>query len=392
MSLQLISRSSDLMRLREEGYEIEIRANYLILRNVPYLNASKQVRFGILVSELTLAGDQTRKPSTHVMHFAGEFPCGKDGVQIVQIHNQSNETLLGPELSIQHTFSSKPSGGYADYYEKMTTYYAIISSPAHSVDPTLAEKNETVIAPISEDSVFHYADTASSRAGINVASQKLAADRIAIVGLGGTGSYVLDLIAKTPATEIHLFDGDRFRQHNAFRSPGAPSIETLRTDPMKVDYFQNLYSKMRKRIFAHPKFIDERNVKELTRFDFVFVCLDKGAPRRLIIEALEAAGIPFIDVGMGIRMVDDALIGVLRVTTCTANKSDHIAGRVPFVDVVGGDYSTNIQIADLNSLNAALAVVKWKKIRRFYLDLDREHTSTYTIDGNSLVNEDQDAA
>jgi hypothetical protein len=41
--------------------------------------------------------------------------------------------------------------------------------------------------------------------------------------------------------------------------------------------------------------------------------------------------------------------------------------------------------ADLNALNAALAVIKWKKLACFYQDLDHEHHSTYTIGGNMLL-------
>ena len=54
------------------------------------------------------------------------------------------------------------------------------------------------------------------------------------------------------------------------------------------------------------------------------------------------------------------------------------------------EYSeTNIQVADLNSLNAALAVIKWKKMFGFYKDYEQEHFCTYTIDGNHICNEDQ---
>ena len=56
MSQQLISRSSDLRKLRDEGYDVEIRSGYLLIKDVPYVNAKKEVKFGILVSELTLAG------------------------------------------------------------------------------------------------------------------------------------------------------------------------------------------------------------------------------------------------------------------------------------------------------------------------------------------------
>ena len=53
------------------------------------------------------------------------------------------------------------------------------------------------------------------------------------------------------------------------------------------------------------------------------------------------------------------------------------------------DYSRNIQVADLNALNAAMAVIKWKKLLGFYHDFECEHFSAYTLDGNRLNNEDR---
>jgi hypothetical protein len=392
MSQQLISRSPDLQQLRDEGYDIEVMSSYLLVKNIPYVNSQKEVKFGTLVSELSLAGDVTTTPGTHVAYFAGEHPCHKDGSEIHKIKHQSLQQELGQNLVVYHSFSSKPSGGYKDYYEKMTTYVAIISGPAESLDPSVTAQTFPVIEPGEDESIFKYIDTASSRAGINVITKKLELGKIAIVGLGGTGSYVLDLVAKTPVKEIHLFDGDKFLQHNAFRSPGAPSVDELRTVSQKVAYFTELYSKMRKGIIPHAGYIDTSNVDQLGEMDFVFLCLDKGKPKRLIIDKLDESGVPFIDVGMGVNLVDDALLGVLRVTTSTVEKRGHISvrGRIPFSDGDGNnDYSRNIQIADLNALNAALAVIKWKKLYGFYLDLEKEHHSTYTLDGNVLTNEER---
>jgi hypothetical protein len=79
------------------------------------------------------------------------------------------------------------------------------------------------------------------------------------------------------------------------------------------------------------------------------------------------------------------------VTTSTPTQRDHVAAkqRIAFSDGDGNnEYDKNIQIADLNALNAALAVVKWKKLFGFYLDIDKEHHTTYTVDGNCLINED----
>ena len=54
-----------------------------------------------------------------------------------------------------------------------------------------------------------------------------------------------------------------------------------------------------------------------------------------------------------------------------------------------GEYERNVQIVELNALNAALAVIRWKKFRGFYLDLEGEMQSTYTLDGNHLINSGQ---
>lgn len=392
MSQQLINRSPDLKRLRDEGYDVEVRSNYLLIKNIPYVNSNREIKFGVLVSELSLAGDVTTTPSTHVVYFAGNYPCNKDGSEIDQIKHQSQQTRLDQDIVVDHSFSSKPGGGYKDYYVKMTTYATIIFSPAQSIDPNVTATIFPVIESEEEESVFNYIDTASSRAGINVVTRKLELGKIGIVGLGGTGSYVLDLVAKTPVREIHLFDGDKFSQHNAFRSPGAPSVDELKKEPQKVAYFKDQYSRMHRNIVANEGYIDASNVDQLQGMDFVFLCLDRGEAKRLIVEKMEELGRPFIDVGMGVELVDEALYGVLRITTSTVEKREHVRGknRIPFSDGDGNnDYSRNIQIADLNALNAALAVIKWKKLFGFYGDLESEYFSAYTIDGNALINEDQ---
>lgn len=392
MLQQLINHSPDLQRLRDEGYDIEIRSTYLLVKNVPYVNCNREIKLGTLVSELSLAGNVTTLPGNHVVYFAGDYPCNKDGSEINKIRHQSVQQALDHGFVVDHSFSSKPTSGYKDYYEKMTTYATIISSPAQSLDPSISARIYPVIEPEEDESVFNYIDTASSRAGINVVTKKLELRKLAIVGLGGTGSYIMDLVVKTSVREIHIYDGDRFLQHNAFRAPGAPSVDELRTAPQKVDYFTARYSKMRKGIVPHDGYIDVSNVDQLTEMDFVFLCLDKGGTKRLIIETLEKFDIPFIDVGMGVNLVDNALLGVVRVTTSPTDKCKDMSveSRIPFSDGDdNNDYSRNIQIADLNALNAALAVIKWKKLYGFYLDLEKECHSTYTIDGNILTNEDR---
>ena len=391
MSRSLTSRSADLTRLVEAGYEISIQAGHLVMEHVPYVDEEGHVGYGALVSELTLAGDVTTRPNTHVVMFRGRTPCDQYARPLNRIINGSGHRVLAEGLEIDHTFSSKPEQGYGDYYDKMVTYAAMLSGPAQVIAPDSTARTYRVVESVEGDSPFHYEDTASSRAGLGVVSQKLETDRMAIVGLGGTGGFVLDLVAKTPIREIHLFDGDRFLQHNAFRAPGAAGIDDLTGGPAKVAYWAGVYDKMRTGVIPHPYYIDESNIEELVSMDFVFVAIDDGPSRELIVKALEEAGVSYIDVGMGIVENDGALSGIIRVSTSTPAHPASGTERLSFGE--GGpenEYDRNIQVADLNALNAALAVIKWKKLKGFYHDLEGEHFAAYALSGNNIVNEDRE--
>jgi hypothetical protein len=246
-----------------------------------------------------------------------------------------------------------------------------------------------VVRVDDDDYVFRYLDSASSRAGISFISDKLALPRVAIVGLGGTGSYILDLVAKTHVKEIHLYDYDRFHAHNAFRAPGAASIDDLDVPPLKVDYFQQKYNAMRTGIVSHAVRVNASNANELHEMSFVFIAIDSGPDKKSIIEEFERLDIPFIDVGMGLYRNDNEIDGIVRVTTSTPGRRDHVwrRQRIPFADSAVDDYR-NLQVADLNMFNAVLAVIKWKKLLGFYSDEGLEHFTVYTIGANQLLNDE----
>jgi ThiF family len=391
MSSPLISLSSDLRRLRDEGFALEVKGSYLIVHGIPYVDAARVVQLGQLVTELTLAGDLTATPATHVIYFVGDHPCDTNGNEIAQIKHASQRQPLADGLVIDHSFSNRPGAGYRDYHEKITRYVDIICAHAEAIDPSVTARTFTPIAYEATESPFQYIDTASSRADITAISRKLERGKVAIIGVGGTGSYVLDLVAKTPVSEIHLFDADVFLQHNAFRAPGAASLEDLRQKPFKVEYLKAIYERIHRGIQAHAQAIDESNIAALSDMEFVFLCLDSGEPKRRIIEQLEASGTPFVDVGMGIVVEDEALHGMVRVTTSTHEQRRHVHdhSRITFAGDENNEYTRNIQIADLNALNAALAVIRWKKLWGFYGDLDHEHHSLYVVAGNVIINEDQ---
>lgn len=389
MLLQLINHSPDLKRLQDEGYELEVKGGYLLIHHIPYVTHLREVKYGILVSELSLANSQkTIMPSTHVINFIGEHPCNHDGSIISALQYSTGNQNLGNGIVISHSFSNKPQNGYPDYYEKVSTYVKVISSQAQKIDATITWQTYRIRATTTENEVFQYVDTNSSRAKINAINEKVKNEKIAIIGLGGTGAYILDSIAKTPVSEIHLYDGDVLSQHNAFRSPGAVGNEDLDKVPLKVDYYCGLYSKIHKKITAHACYVNVENLEELKTKSFVFVCIDNDVARRIIIQYLLKNQIPFIDVGLGVNIVDDSLIGTVRVTTGTSMKNDHLVNRISFVEEENNEYNTNIQIVELNKLNAVLAVIKWKKLCGFYQDFTEEHHTTYSINVAQLLNED----
>jgi len=253
------------------------------------------------------------------------------------------------------------------------------------VDDTASGSAPTAPSP------FVYEDTASTRAGIEAVSARLSGGTIAIIGLGGTGSETLDLISKTPCERIVLIDGDVVEQHTAWRAPGAMLLDDIAAGLPKVEHYARVYGRMHKGIVAHAEYIGTENLHLFDDVDFVFICLDSVEARALLIPALEARDLPFIDAGLGLRLVDDRVMGQVRVTTSTPAMRRHVHdyARIP---VAGGDeddlYRSNIQVADLNRLAATLAVIQYKQLRGFYADSEAEYHCVYTVDGNMILNAD----
>lgn len=397
MSRQLTSPdiNPDLHRLEAEGYTLDFVGGKLVVRDVPYVDGNGAVhRDGFLVMPLELAGEKAQAPADHTASFGGGVPCKADGSNLNTIINGRGRNDLGGGIMTECTFSMKPGtngGKYSDFYEKVTKYVAAITGHATNIDPDATARVGRPIPTFDDDpSPFKYRNTASSRAGIDALNARLADERIAIIGLGGTGQYILDYVAKTEVATIDVFDADDLRSHNAFRAPGALSLEELNAAPRKVGHFVATYSKMRDGITAHAYAIDEDNVEELRDMTFVFVAIDDAEAKQPIIDALGRFGIPYVDVGMGVEAIDGRLTGSLRTTIVTPEKNDHAPKRIPVVDVAGpDDYRTNIQIAELNARNASDAVIAWKQYRGFYADLGSEHHTVYTVATNHIINDDR---
>ena len=390
MSHALIARSRDLRQLQDQGYSLRIvDEGYLLVENVPYVARQGDVQEGTLVMELTLSGDTTVMPTTHVAYWTGEFPHCANGTKLLAlIHDRAAKRVLSDSIPPLYMLSAKPDGGYRDYHHKVTTYVDIFCREARQLSASATAQQWKVVDDQDDtDSVFRYADTASTRQNTTDLARKLKSERLAIVGVGGTGSYVLDLVSKTWVREIHLFDDDPFLQHNAFRSPGPLGRDELEGGPIKSTLHAQRYSRMHKGVVPYAACVSEENIQQLATFSTVFLCIDGHPIKDRILKTCMAHDTLLIDVGMGLYRVGDSIAGTLRTTTFYPGNDHHAEDCIDLTgDDAPGEYERNAQLAELNALNAALAVIKWKKVRGFYGDRTQELNCEYVIDGNRLIN------
>ena len=99
--------------------------------------------------------------------------------------------------------------------------------------------------------------------------------------------------------------------------------------------------------------------------------------------------IPFIDLGMGLDKDTGLISGTLRTTYFPVESAQSIINKrlAPLSDIPDDVYKSNIQISELNALNACLAVIKYKQIRGFYLDDNSYFHMLFNVDGVNLVGE-----
>lgn len=366
MSHPLVEHSADLQQLRSEGYALSVRDNHLVIDHIPFVNAEREVVYGVLISDgLSVQGSQTAKPNSHVV-VASHVPHDSDGNKLTPLvmAEPSEEIVQG--LPTVCRLSNTANGKEPDtYYENFKHYIDLIVPHAQRIDPSVTARVNNPVDS-STDDVFHYIDANTSQARIGMYASRLAPQRIAIVGLGGTGSYILDLVAKTPVRAIHLYDNDVFSNHNAFRSPGAASLAELDESPAKVDYLARHYGEMHKVIQAHSVLINDANAGDLSDCDFVFLCIDDGESRASITAILAENGIPFVDTGISLEAGKLGLTGAARVTTVYPPNAASALPKLPTSNPKDNLYDSNIQVADINMLNAAQAVIAWKQWSKFY--------------------------
>jgi hypothetical protein len=389
MSRQLASHNDDIRRLIEKGFAVSEDSNYLVVRDIPYLDANLELAAGGFVATLVAIDEHRVLQDNHQVWFAGGVPHGLDGKPIPNLGDSPCTLHLSSaccDVVVQRQFSNKPvvTERFADFFAKIESYTNIIAGPAMERCGA-TPYTFRVAAEVAQDPTFKFRDTLTSRAEITDLAACFRDDVVAVIGLGGTGSYVLDFMVKTPVAEVRAFDADRFHVHNAFRSPG--HVDPLEFDKTKAEVYLARYTNFRHGLSAQATYIDGSSEDELGGVTFAFVCVGKGAARAEIFRALMDRNIPFIDVGMGLKRKDQGLGGMVRVTYFPSEHSEEVMRKshAPLQDDPDDLYGAKVQIGELNALNAALAVTRYKQLRGFYKDVsDWENLLFDTTDLKSV--------
>ena len=384
MSQKLLNHNSTLKRFVNEGLYISVVPPYLVINDIPYVNVDRTIGYGKIISQMVLSGNIVSRPSTHVVYFSGEFPCDQFGKPIERLRHQTINQILA-NIKVDYSFSNKNERWNTSEYEKVMNYLHIITGPVYEINPKVTPFTYHLpeITEIDPSYPFKYIDTNSSRNGTEEMNALFSDLKIGIIGLGGTGSYILDLVSKTQVKNIHLFDGDKFHTHNAFRAPGAASEEELNCNLFKTDYYKKKYEAMHNGIVSHSYMLEYDHLKELSEFNFVFIAIDANQSKKVIIEFLVDNSIPFIDSGISVNLENKNLTSTIRVNLVDKTNRETWESLIP----LSGEediYQTNIQLAEVNNLAATFSVIMWKKYVNFYRT-NKKQNLFYILEADELI-------
>lgn len=387
---ELANRNRFVQDLEEQGYLLDFVGGYFLIYGLPYLNERGELAHGDWASPVDLSAEGVLDPpSNHQAWFRGGRPHDQNGRQL-RLGGGADKVNVAEGFETDSSFSYKlhdtagQMRSYHSFEEKVRTYLDTITAPAMTAFPDATPLRAIEVKAAEQGTPLRFPDTLSSKYHMNDVSRLLEGKRVAIVGLGGTGSYILDFIARTHLAEIALFDDDKVHVHTIFRFPG---FIPRAIGSLKVDALRQQYGQWHANITSVPERVTEANIGGLRGFDFVFLAIDHGPSRIFIVDWLSANGISYVDCGMGLNRAPVGLNGVVRITGVDRAAYEATVRTVflPVGDPEGGEYRRQGQIAELNALNAALAVVRFKQHFAIYDRLDEAasiifETSSFEVD------------
>ena len=212
----------------------------------------------------------------------------------------------------------------------------------------------------------------------------LAQECVAIVGLGGVGAWIADLVVKADPQEVHGWDYDCIEPKNLLRMPGGLDPNVWVGKP-KADWFQETYSLIHTSVHGHNARVLPESVREVTeRTTFAFVAVDDADDRMMVCDTLANAGIPFVVVGLSPVRKGKRVKVSLRIVTAHVDVSSW-REAIPQVGQAGQDDYGSLDLPDVYSMAAAWAIQSWRRMRGQFWQQKREECLDYSANDQSLI-------
>lgn len=129
--------------------------------------------------------------------------------------------------------------------------------------------------------------------------------KIAVVGCSGTGSLVIEQLARNGVGELVLVDPDIVEEKNLNRIPNTTKIDVTNKTP-KVDVFDRSIKKMGLDTTVIPikrNLIDPESIRAVADCDVVIGCMDTIEGRHILNRLASFYLIPYID--LGVKLIAD---------------------------------------------------------------------------------------
>lgn len=364
----------DLMRqeANKRGWTIEARQNQIVVGEVPYRTQdgeSGRCRVSVDTEDdgLSMRAPENGQGAAHAATLSGVA-----GGSAYQANGERvGNVLWTDDASVCVISIKRDEGEYANAWHALFVYAATVAGEVG------VEQREHVPRPFKFDVLGE--DSLEVRGW----RDRETGQKVGIVGLGGVGLWILDLMSKTDVAEIRIWDGDDIEGRNLLRAPGWAGQGAIGKN--KAEHFGARYGKVRTGISIFPDYWQsDASVDVFRDLTFVFVAVDKTSARTALCETLERIGMPFVDVGMGIERRQGRVRGSCQVFFSGEDSSRWRVG-IPTAEGAGERDYYELQLADMGALNAALAVGMWRRHIEQYEEEEKDWLVRYVVEGNALL-------
>lgn len=154
--------------------------------------------------------------------------------------------------------------------------------------------------------------------------------RVAIVGLGGTGSHVAQQLAFLGVRHFALLDYDVAAEANLNRLIGARRDDVI-SARLKVDIAERVIKEIERDATVtrvSTGLLSEAGFASIQQADVVFGCMDRETPRLVLNELCQAYEIPYIDLATEIDVENPSNFGGRIVVSIDGERCLFCAGAI----------------------------------------------------------------